>query len=370
MSRTRREPRLSPASPSRNLDPPSAPLMSDPLALSIVRELKAIDPSGNGRVFASLLVIKRLAAKTASNGNAFFSLDLGDRTGSFGCTIFGDSPIFEVIKAAGEGAVVRVEGRVDFYQGRFSPKLVKAIVLTETELGAPGLLDNLVETAPEDAGQLWSEIETFIAGIVQPELRATVRGVFDDIGESFRWAPAAVAMHHAYRHGLLEHTTHMARACKALLPLYPEIDADLAMAGILLHDTGKTIEYEGTLATKRSRRGILQGHVVLGYQLARKAAMKAKLAPELLERLEHIILSHQGEPEWGAAVYAATPEAVFVSMIDNLDARMGMVQRALRQAGENDEFSERLPGLSSALLTRKPPVYLPPPPAPEPPPAT
>jgi 3'-5' exoribonuclease len=177
--------------------------------------------------------------------------------------------------------------------------------------------------------------------------------VFDEIGDTFKWSPAAVAMHHAYRHGLLEHTTHMARACQALLPLYPEVDPDLALAGILLHDTGKAIEYEGTLATKRSRRGILQGHVVLGYQLARKAAIKAKLDNDRLERLEHIILSHQGEPEWGAAVYAATPEAVFVSMIDNLDAKMGMVQRALRQSGEGDEFSERLPGLSSPLLTRK-----------------
>jgi 3'-5' exoribonuclease len=144
----------------------------------------------------------------------------------------------------------------------------------------------------------------------------------------------------------------MARACRALLPLYTEVDADLAMAGILLHDTGKTIEYEGTLATKRSRRGILQGHVVLGYQLARKHGIKARLDADRLERLEHIVLSHQGEPEWGAAVYAATPEAVFVSMIDNLDAKMGMVQRALRQADPAGEFSERLPGLNTSLLTK------------------
>src|SRR4029079_2406754 len=99
-----------------------------------------------------------------------------------------------------------------------------------------------------------------------------------------------------------------------------EVEPELRMAGVLLHDTGKAIEYEGTLATKRSRRGILQGHVVLGYQLARKHDTRAKLDGDRLERLEHIILSHQGEPEWGAAVYAATPEAVFVSMIDNLDA--------------------------------------------------
>jgi 3'-5' exoribonuclease len=108
------------------------------------------------------------------------------------------------------------------------------------------------------------------------------------------------------------------------------------------------------LVTQRSRKGLLQGHVVLGYQLVRRAGLKAKLAADRQERLEHIILSHQGELEYGAAVMAATPEAVFVSMIDNLDARMGMVQRALRQAGPGDEFSERLPGLNVQLLTTKP----------------
>ncbi|PTX94329.1 HD domain-containing protein [Opitutus sp. ER46] len=344
--------------------------MADDVSLLLVRELKAFDASSHGRPFSSLLVLKRLAAKTASNGNPFCSLELGDRTGSFTCTVFGDSPVFEILRNAGEGAVVRVEGKVEFYQGRFSPRLAKVVALAETELGAPGLLENLVEVAPEDHEGMWTEIQAFIDGIKHDALRMTVRTVFEEVGEAFRWTPAAVSMHHAYRHGLLEHTTHMARACHALLPLYPQVDPDLAMAGILLHDTGKTIEYEGTLATRRSRRGILQGHVVLGYQLARKAGIKAHLDPERLERLEHIILSHQGEPEWGAAVYAATPEAVFVSMIDNLDAKMGMVQRALRQAGEADEFSERLPGLSTTLLTRKIPAAasIPPPaPASEPP---
>ncbi|MSU22917.1 MAG: HD domain-containing protein [Opitutus sp.] len=327
--------------------------MPDEISLSCVRELKSLGPAAHGRPFSSLLVVKKLAAKTASNGNPFYSADLGDRSGSFGCTIFSDQPAFDLLKQAGEGAVVRVEGKVDYYQGRLSPKLGKIAVLSEAELGAPGLLDHLVELAPENADALWTEFNAFIDGLTHAELRGTVRAVFDEVGETFKWSPAAVAMHHAYRHGLLEHTVHMARAGAALLPLYPEVHADLALAGILLHDTGKAIEYEGTLATKRSRRGILQGHVVLGYQLARKAGMKAKLAPELLERLEHIILSHQGEPEWGAAVYAATPEAVFVSMIDNLDAKMGMVQRALRQAAEGEDFSERLPGLNSPLLTRK-----------------
>ena len=316
-----------------------------------VAGLKSLE-NATGRAFTALLVVKKLAVKTASNGNPFLSADLGDRTGSFGCTIFSDNPGFDALKTAGEGAVVRVEGKVDHYQGRLSPKLARVTVVPESELGAAGMIENLVEVAPEDAAALWAEFNGFIAGLSHPELRATVQAVFDEIGETFRWAPAAVAMHHAYRHGLLEHTVHMARAARALLPLYREVDADLALAGVLLHDTGKALEYEGTLATKRSRRGILQGHVVLGYQLARKAGIKARLDAGRLERLEHIILSHQGEPEWGAAFYAGTPEAVFVSMVDNLDAKMGMVQRALRQAGAGDEFSERLPGLSTQLLMR------------------
>ncbi len=325
--------------------------MSDELPLLSVRELKAL-VDASGRPFASVLVVKKLTAKNASNGNPFLTLDLGDRTGSFGCTLFSDGAVFDTVKAAGEGGVLRVEGRIDYYQGRLSPKLLKVASLSEEELGAPGLIDNLVEVAPEPASELWAEFQHFIDAIKHDELRMTVRGIFEEVGEVFKWTPAAVAMHHAYRHGLLEHTIHMARACKALLPLYPEVDADLAMAGILIHDTGKTVEYEGSLATKRSRKGILQGHVVLGYQLARKHGIKSRLDAERLERLEHIVLSHQGEPEWGAAVYAATPEAVFVSMIDNLDAKMGMVQRTLRQANDTSDFSERLPGLSTVLLTK------------------
>ncbi|HRE83954.1 MAG TPA: HD domain-containing protein [Opitutaceae bacterium] len=325
--------------------------MSDEFPLLSVRELKGLDPVP-GRAFSAIVIVRKLTTKTASNGNPFLSLELGDRGGSFGCTLFSDSPVMEAIKNAGEGSVLKIEGKSDYFQSRFSPRLSRATALTETELAQAGTLDNLVELAPENADLLWKELQDAIERIKNDEVRMTVRAVFEEIGETFRWCPAAVSMHHAYRHGLLEHTVHMVRSCLALLPIYPEVDPDLALAGILLHDTGKTIEYEGALATRRSRRGILQGHVVLGYQLVRKAGLKSRLDSERLERLEHIILSHQGEPEWGAAVYAATPEAVFVSMIDNLDAKMGMVQRALRQSGD-EEFSERLPGLSTILLTRK-----------------
>jgi len=327
--------------------------MSDISTSLAVRDIKALDRTG-ADTFTSVLLIKRLTERPTKTGNPFLAVELGDRTGSFTCNCFSDNPAFEFFKNLKEGAIVRIEAKVDYYQNRLSSKLLRAEQISAEQLAGSPLMANLVETAPEDADALWTEFQGHIAAISHPELRATVQAVFDEIGEQFRAAPAAIAMHHAYRHGLLEHTCHMARACRALLPLYPEVDADLALAGILVHDTGKVSEYQGDLVTSRSRKGILQGHVVLGYQLVRKSGLKAKLNADLLERLEHIVLSHQGELEWGAAVIAATPEAVFVAKIDDLDAKMGMVQRLLRQAGANDEFSDKHMGLNAQLLLTKP----------------
>ena len=321
--------------------------MADSPALTVA-DLKTLD---GGRNFCALLLVRKVTPKTASNGNPFLSLEFGDRSGSFSATVFNDHPSFDTLAGMAEGVVLQVDGKVEFYQGRFSPRLGSVSVLPESELESTDALANLVEVPPEDPTAMWQEFGEFIDGIGHDELRLTVRGVFEEIGEAFRTAPAAIAMHHAYRYGLLEHTRHMARAAQALLPLYREVDPDLAMAGILVHDTGKVLEYEGALGARRSRKGILQGHVVLGYQLARKAGLRAKLDDDRLERLEHIVLSHQGEPAWGAAAWAATPEAVFVSMIDNLDAKMGMVQRALRTTAETESFSERLHGLNTSLLT-------------------
>jgi len=318
-----------------------------------VQELKQLDPN-IAVPFRSMLILRRKAMKTAKNGNPFLSVELGDAGGSFTANCFGDSAVFATLEHVVEGAIIRLAGKTEYYQDRFSPRLQAAEEVDAAEAEAEGVLGQLVEVPPESEDELWAHIEEAIAAIGHPQLNETVRRVMDEIGPQFRTSTAAISMHHAYRHGLLEHTTHMVRAARALLPLYPQVDADLAIAGILLHDIGKLEEYQGDFAAKVSRIGTLQGHVVLGFRTARKAALQSKLNSDLTERLEHIILSHQGEKEWGAAAMAATPEAVFVSMIDNLDAKMGMVQRVLRNTPEGEEFSEYLAGLQTRVLLTPP----------------
>jgi len=318
-----------------------------------VQELKQLDPN-IAAPFRSIFILRRKTLKTAKNGNPFLSIELGDAGGSFTANCFGDSEVFAALENVAEGSIVRVSGKTEYYNERFSPRLQAAEEVDPSEEEAQGMLSELVEIPPESEEELWADIEEAIAAIEHPKLRETVERVMEKMGPAFRTGTAAINMHHAYRHGLLEHTTHMVRAARALLPLYPQVDGDLAIAGIILHDIGKLEEYEGDFAAKVSRIGTLHGHVVLGFRTARKAALESKLNTDLTERLEHIILSHQGEKEWGAAAMAATPEAVFVSMIDNLDAKMGMVQRVLRNTPEGEEFSEYLAGLQTRVLLTPP----------------
>jgi 3'-5' exoribonuclease len=336
--------------------------MPDSPPHATVAELKAL-PDDQPRPFSAVLLFLRANTRKARNGNEFLVAELGDLSGSFSTTCFNDSAAFAFFSEVAPGAVVRVEGQTDRYQGKFSPRLTSVGILGPDEITAGNWLAKLVPSAMEDAAKLWDELQDIINSIPHEGLRSVVKQVFENIGDRFRVGPAAIAMHHAYRHGLLEHTVHVARVARALLPLYPEVDPSLALAGVLLHDVGKAIEYEGELAPAKSRLGILQGHVVLGYRLVRQAAMKAKptLDPVVLERLEHIILSHQGELEWGAATLASTPEAVFVAMADNFDAKMGMVQQALRNTPANQDFSDFLPGLRVSLLTTPPGTQPPPP---------
>ncbi|MCR5183569.1 MAG: HD domain-containing protein [Opitutales bacterium] len=312
-----------------------------------IKEAKALKEG----YFKTVVVLKKKTIRSTSKCPEFLSVDLGDATGTLTITVFGSKQL-ELFRDKEAGSYLFVDAKVGFYNEKFSPSIedVKPVPATEVAKYEP----RLVACSPENFDVMREELTTTIAEIPHEGLRAVTQAVIDDLGDFFYNSPAAMYMHQAYRHGLLEHSLHLARVAKALLPLYPEIDRSLAIAGALLHDVGKVYEYTQTEPTKKTRVGILQGHVVLGYRIVRKQCIKHKLPEDLQERLEHIILSHQGKLEWGAAVMASTPEAIFISQIDNFDAKMAMISSALNAAVEGTEFSDPIKGLEGVSLLLSP----------------
>ncbi|MDR1434968.1 MAG: HD domain-containing protein [Puniceicoccales bacterium] len=315
-------------------------------------ELKSI-PEGQTVVFKSVLVIRKIERRNAKNGSEFLKIEVGDKFSAFNFTCFSNSSVFNFFLAAKLGDVIFLEGMSRHYQGVFSPDILSARKLSDGEILEGNWRQKLESMSEEDPKALEDEMYGYVEMIRDLPLRHTVQSVIEELGEKFLTSVAAKSMHHAYKFGLLEHTVCVTRSGVALLDIYTNIPRDLAIAGMLLHDVGKVEEYEGDLAISRTKLGNLQGHIILGYRRVRRAGIKSDLDPRLLERLEHIILSHQGQLEYGAAVLPATPEAIFVSLVDNLDAKMGMVSHLLTSTPETQVFSERFPGLEVQMLVER-----------------
>ena len=222
--------------------------------LSTIAELKAL-PEGTTQVFNSVLLLNKATVRTARNGSEFLVVELADKSGSLTINCFSNSTGFEFFKTANSGHVVHIEAQTDYYQSKLSPRLLAVMEVPEAIVERDCWLEKLIESAPEGSDWLWSEMQRFIQMIKNPRLRATVDQVITDIEDSFKTGFGAIAIHHAYRNGLMEHTVHIARAAEVLLPLYKEVHPDLAIAGILLHDTGKVLEYtQGRVAKKNTHR--------------------------------------------------------------------------------------------------------------------
>lgn len=315
-----------------------------------VQNLKQLD---NGSLFTTVVVVRKINKKLSKNGSPFLQIEVGDAVDSLSFNCFEGSDIFNFFQqpTARFPQIIKIQGIIDFFADKLSPKIKTIQAIDDASYET--YLEQLIEKPEESLDALKENLNQLIAQISYPALAATVQQVFKDLGTGFFDSVAAISMHHAYIHGLLEHTVHVGRVVQNLIELYPNVNADIALAGALLHDVGKVLEYHYSLdGIEKTCVGRLQGHVVLGYRLVRSAGLRQKLHPVWLERLEHIILSHQGEPEWGAAVYPSTPEAVLVGLADNLDAKMEMVHHNMKKSIEEMPFSEFIQGLQTRLLTQ------------------
>ncbi|MDP6502448.1 MAG: HD domain-containing protein [Planctomycetota bacterium] len=301
-------------------------------------DFKRLNQLQEGDVEISFFVVESIDIRTKSDGEEFMAIRLKDRTGITDSRIWEDIDRYRELKA---GDIVKVEVEVRTYKGKPSLNIQRMRLLQDRDFEEGFDVRWLQEWSEYDIDELWARLKQMVDRVEDEHIRHVVHSILGAKEEVLRKVPAAQSMHHPYFGGLLEHTVWLTDNCLRLLDNYQELNKDLVIAGAVLHDIGKTEELAGEFKVDYTAKGRLIGHIIQGRDLLRKhAGMVPDFPEDVLLHLEHIILAHQGEKEWGSPVVPSTPEAFFVHMMDNLDAKVRMFLYAMKNAPADREFSD------------------------------
>jgi len=313
-----------------------------------VKKLRVADLKDGDAVTIQLLVREKEIRTSSRTGKSWLELSLADRTGSIPAKMWDNfEPIFKTFE---RDDVVQVRARVKLYNNQKELTLEQIIPAAEREYDIADFLPH----TPLNVEDLFSGLRASIASMKNPWLQRLLSSVADDpaIAAKLKRAPAAMTMHHAYLGGLLEHVVSLIGLSRAVTNHYPELDADLLLTGIVLHDIGKIDELRYARAIDYSSEGRLLGHIAIGLLLVREKIKTIQGFPEpLAELVEHLILSHHGSHEFGSPALPQFPEAVVLHFLDDVDSKMASMRSTLGSPdGSADEWTDRNPALRRALL--------------------
>jgi 3'-5' exoribonuclease len=299
-----------------------------------------IEQLSDGEAIEEVFLVVEKQLRANRNGNLYLQMELRDRTGSMSARLWNAGEhLFRSFEA---GDFLLVKGKVQLFQGALQMILSH---LERHESEKVNLTDFLPHTE-KDVSKLLERLRGTLFKLGNPHLRALAECFFmdEDLVRGFCHAPAGVRNHHAYVGGLLEHVVTLLDAADRLAPLYPELDRDLLLMGVFLHDVGKVRELSYDRNFAYTDEGQLLGHLVIGVEmLTEKAARVPDLTgepfpKELLLRLKHVILSHHGTYEFGSPKLPMTPEAIALHHLDNFDAKVHSFTRDIRE-DRNQESS-------------------------------
>lgn len=318
---------------------------------------------GPSERFGGSFAIANAQRGVTRNGDPYLKCLLSDKTGRLPARKWSMSD--ELFKRLPTDGFVYCEGQTQPYQGELQ------LILDTIEPMEPSTseLRDLLPSTDRDIDAMFGEVTAMLSSLEHPAMQALARTYLADemLMDQFKLAPAAKMMHHAYLGGLLEHTMTLMKVADSILPLYPKLNRDLVLMGLFLHDLGKTRELVYDRTFSYSDRGELIGHIVEGAIMLHDKATQTmtsegvRFPAHTITVLQHIILSHHGIPEYGAAKVPATPEAVFVSMVDDLDAKTTITLDAARPDSERSfdlggNFTERQWALQNTKLFRPDPL--------------
>lgn len=307
---------------------------------------KATTLMESGDIVEGFYILKTVSAKVASNGRPFLSAVVLDRHGEI------DAKAWDYagpINDANVGEVIWLQGSVTTYKGVLQLKIERLRLADESDSFD---ISELVPTAPIDPAVMLEDVRALINSIADPDYRSVAQSLLDRHEVSFRSIPAAKSVHHSFLNGLLMHTGNMMKLADFLAGLYGDtVDRSLLLAGTFAHDLQKESEFTFSqlgLVTDYSDQGYLLGHLVMGAQDVAEVCHELNVPAEKAVLLQHMVLSHHGEPEYGAAVKPMCAESELLSYIDLIDSRMEIYQEALQNL-QPGEWSDRIFALDKRI---------------------
>ncbi|UEX90860.1 3'-5' exoribonuclease YhaM [Staphylococcus ratti] len=303
-----------------------------------MRNVEKLQP---GDAVNQFFLVHKATQGVTAQGKDYMTLHLQDKSGEIEAKVW--TVTKEDIATLKPELIIHVKGDVINYRGRKQMKVNQFRVATE----ADGLkTQDFIDGAPMPPNEIKSELQSFIFEIENANLQRIIRHLLHKHEEAFFTFPAASSHHHNFVSGLSYHVLTMLQIARALCEIYPNLNKSLLYSGVILHDMGKVRELSGPIATSYTLEGNLLGHISIASDEVAEAARELGIDGEEVLLLRHLILSHHGKLEYGSPKLPHVKEAEILNLIDNIDARMNMFDKAFKKI-DKGQFTERIFGLEN-----------------------
>jgi 3'-5' exoribonuclease len=301
----------------------------------------------NKDIVTSFVVCSK-QVKPRRTGSPYLALTLGDRSGQIEAKMWDN--VTEHIHLFEQDDFIKVKGLINKYNNRWQLTIHKLRKLEENEV----VYEDFLPKTDKDVEQLWATVADYVEAFTNPHLKALIKAFMADpeIARAYKCAPAAKTLHHAFIGGLLDHVVSLFKLCDLASRNYPQINRDLLFTGAFLHDIGKIHELSYARSFCYTTKGQLLGHMIIELEMLQK---KLSLVPgfpdELKILVEHLIISHHGEYEFGSPKLPMFPEALMLHYLDDLDSKMESMRAQFAREAENpDAWTGYNPSLARPLL--------------------
>ncbi|WP_353458400.1 3'-5' exoribonuclease YhaM [Staphylococcus coagulans] len=303
-----------------------------------MRNVETLQP---GDTVDHFFLIRRATQGVTAQGKDYMTLHLQDKSGEIEAKLWTVSK--EDIPLLQPERIIHVKGDIINYRGRKQMKVNQFRLATEQD----GMrTQDFIDGAPMSPEEIKDAMQEYIFEIENAPLQRVTRYLLNKYEDRYFVYPAASSHHHNFVSGLSYHVLTMLKIARGLCDIYPELNRSLLYSGIILHDMGKVRELSGPVATSYTLEGNLLGHISIASDDVADAARELNVDGEEILLLRHLILAHHGKLEYGSPKLPQVKEAEILNYIDNIDARMNMLDKAFKKVNKG-QFTERIFGLEN-----------------------